>query len=109
MDRNENSLFPTAPLKLSEIINQAFLFLEFGVKVFTHAKQGRVNPSDFNIPVEMRLEDGIHLKLDNPVFDSPDENHPRCSQYGHVDLWLHCFESRFGPRIGGNRLNCSRS
>jgi len=72
MKSNENPPFPTAPLKPSEIINQAFLLLEFAVKLFTHAGLGRLNPSDFNIPVEMRLEDGV-LKLDHPVFDSPHE------------------------------------
>jgi hypothetical protein len=72
MKSNHNPLFPAAPLKPSEIINQAFLLLEFAVKVFTHAKQGRMNPSDFNAPVEMRFQNGV-LKLDNPVFDSPDE------------------------------------
>jgi hypothetical protein len=72
MKSNENPPFPTAPLKPSEIINQAFLLLEFAVKVFTHARQGRLNPSDFNTPVEMRLPDGV-LMLDHAVFDSPDE------------------------------------
>src|SRR5215510_13559746 len=72
MDTNEGMPFPVAPLKPSEIINQAFLVLEFALKLFKHAERGRVNPSDFNNPVEMRLEDGP-LMLDNPVFDSPDE------------------------------------
>ena len=46
--------------------------MEFAVKLLTHAELGRVNPSDFNTPVDMRLEDGI-LMLNHTVFDSPDE------------------------------------
>src|SRR5262245_11369514 len=72
MTSNKNSSFPTAPLKPSEIINQAFLLLEFTVKLFSYAELGRVNPSEFNIPVDMQVEGGI-LKLDHTAFDSSDE------------------------------------